>query len=103
MAKEKFKINARTFFLNEQHELARGEKGGGGGPPKLGEINWAQKGHRISRSIHSVRQAVKKSKDPLREQRYFLLARPSQSVPKLSDNRKKAPEGHFLEVTAYDA
>ena len=69
MPKEKFKISARTFFLNEQHELARGEKDGGGGPPKLGDVNWAAKGHKISKSLHSVRQAVKKSKDPLREQR----------------------------------
>src|SRR5882762_3339123 len=103
MPKEKIKISARTFFLNEQHELARGEKDGGGGPPKLGKINWAEKGQKISRSLHSVRQTVKKSKDPLRDQRYFLLARPWKSVPKLSDNKTKAPEGHYLEVTAFDS
>ena len=102
MAKEKITVKARTFYLNEQHELTRGEKAGRGGQPKLGNINWTQKGHKISRSLNTVRETVKKSKDPLREQRYFLLARPLKDVPKLSDNKKKAPKGHFLEVTSYD-
>src|ERR1700722_2330291 len=102
MAKEKTKVSARTFYLNEQHELTRGERDARGGHPKLGNINWAQKGQRIGRSLHSVQEKVKKSKDPLREQRYFLLAKPLRDVPKLSDNKKKAPEGHFLEVTSYD-
>src|SRR5438552_18715264 len=100
MARDKSKVSARTFYLNEQHELTCGEKVGGGGQPKLGNINWAQKGHKIGRSLNSVREIVKKSKDPLREQRYFLLARPQTEVPKLSVNKKKAPEGHFLEVTS---
>lgn len=102
MAKAKTKIDARTFYLNEQHELTRGEKISRGGNPKLGEIDWGRKGQKISRSINHVRDALKKSKDPLREQRYFLLARPLKEVPKRTDNKKKAPEGHFLEVTSYN-
>jgi len=44
MAKATIKVDARTFYLNEQHELARGERNGRGGHPKLGAIDWVRKG-----------------------------------------------------------
>jgi hypothetical protein len=37
----------------------------------------------------------------LRDRRYFLLARPEKTVPKISSDRRKAPSGHFDEVVDY--
>ena len=40
------RVAARTFYLNEQHELSRGEKPGGGRVPQYVDIDWASKGVR---------------------------------------------------------
>jgi len=45
----------RTFYLNEQHELAHEEKEGGGRLPKLAPIDWAAKAQVVSDSLHRVR------------------------------------------------
>ena len=45
------KVTARTFYLNEQHELSRGEKSGGGRIPQYVNIDWASKGRQISQSL----------------------------------------------------
>jgi hypothetical protein len=95
------RVEPKHFYLNEQHELSRLEREGGGSLPKLGEIDWAPKQRRLSRSLQRVRQQIASSADPLRESRYFLLARPERSVPKLTDNKKKAPSGRFDEAVDY--
>lgn len=87
----------RTFFLNERHELAPEEKGGGGRAPQYAGISWRDKSRQISSSISSVIKTVERSKDPLRQQRVFALARPVKSVTKLSTDKRKAPDGHFKE------
>lgn len=91
----------RTFFLNEQHELARGEKEGGGRPAQYGAIDWATKGAEISAALTASRKAIHKSKDPLRERHYFLVAMPVPKVPKLTKNAKKSPTGVYDEETQY--
>lgn len=101
MPKENQKIEPRTFYLNEYHELARAEKGGGGGIPKYDFVDWATKGKIISQSLGEVKRKLKSSKDPLREQRYFLLATPLRELTKKSENKKKAPTGTFVEETNY--
>lgn len=95
------RIEPRHFYLNEQHELSRLEREGGGRLPKLGEIDWTSKERRLSRSLGKTKRAIAESSDPLRERRYFLLARPEQSIPKLSSDKRKAPTGHFDEPVDY--
>ena len=91
----------RSFFLNEQHELTRGEKEGGGGIPKYAPINWERKGKRIQRTLHQAREKIRTLPDPTKDSHYFLLAKPQATLKKLSDDKKKAPEGELEEATAY--
>lgn len=84
----------RTFFLNEQHELAHGEKPSGGSIAKYMGINWADKAQKLSKSLGTVKKELVKSNDPVRDQHYFMLAKPLQVLIKPSKNKKIAsPEG----------
>jgi hypothetical protein len=83
----------RNFFLNEQHELAPGEKAGGGRVPEFLGINWGAKGARINQSLRKVRDVVRRSRDPLREARYFVLARPTAGLERKSTDKRKAQGG----------
>jgi len=99
MGKARRKTRPRTFFLNEQHELRRGEKEGGGRPPKYAPIDWAVKGRTIHDSLNRVKQVIMKSKDPLRGKRYFFLANPEAHVVKKSESRNRPPR--YEEKTEY--
>jgi hypothetical protein len=101
MPRERQTPAPRTFFLNEQHELARGEKEGGGSLPKLAPIDWKAKGQRIHRSLKEAREAITNSQDPLRTSRYFLATLPTATVKKMSSNVRRAPEGLREEKTDY--
>ncbi|MCL4843485.1 MAG: S8 family serine peptidase [Bryobacteraceae bacterium] len=79
--------NARTFYLNEQHELVRGEKEPGGRPAQYHGIDWASKGRVVASSLSVARDAIIRSRDPLREQHYFLLAQPVETIQKKSAAR----------------
>lgn len=94
-------ITPRTFFLNEQHELAHAERAGGGRPAQYGTIDWAAKGVEISAALTASRKAIRESKDPLRERHYFLVAKPVPNVPKVTKNEKRSPTGLFDEETQY--
>lgn len=96
------RLTPRTFFLNEQHELSRGEKEGGGRVPQYHGINWAAKGHQIAAALESVKSAIGASKDPLRNSHYFVLARPVTEIQKKSKNKKIAPTGIVTESVHYD-
>jgi hypothetical protein len=92
----------RTFFLNELHELARAEKQGGGRSPQYGSIDWNAKGNHLATKLKSSRETILKSRDPVRDRHYFMVAMPVPSVPKISKDKRKAPTGEFLEDTRYD-
>ena len=87
----------RTFFLNEQHELAPGESRGGGGHPKFADIDWAQRGQRIADSLMRAVRKVQKSPDPLREERYFLAAVPAKT-PKLTTSKQHSKTGKPVQI-----
>ena len=93
--------NPRSFFLNEQHELTRGEKESGGGIPKYAPIDWERKGKQIQSTLHQVREKIRALPDPTKDNHYFLLAKPQSKLKKLSDDKKKAPKGEIEEATAY--
>jgi len=95
------KNEPRHFYLNEQHELTREEREGGGSLPKLAPIDWTAKQTAITSSLAKTKSAIEKSDDPLRQQRYFLLARPESSIRKLTSNTRKAPSGEFDEIVDY--
>jgi hypothetical protein len=95
------KSEPRHFYLNEQHELTREEREGGGSLPKLAAIDWTAKQTLITSSLAKTKSAIEKSDDPLRQQRYFLLALPEPSIRKLSSDKRKAPGGEFDEMVDY--
>lgn len=91
----------RHYFLNEGHELAHAEKDGGGGAPKFGTIDWAQRGRLLARSLTSARDSIQKLPDPTVADRLFMLAKPVQSIPKRSDNKTKHPTGSYDQQPAF--
>ncbi len=101
MAVEKRRVNPRTFFLNETHELASAENAGGGRLPAYAPIPWATKAKRLNDSIQRVEQLIVGSNDPLKEDRFFVLANPVTEVEKVSNDKKKAPTGTFKERTEF--
>ena len=101
MAGDRRRVVPHTFFLNESHELAPSEKEGGGRLPAYAPIQWAPKARRLSRSLQRVEQVIDASNDPLRDERFFVLANRVPDVEKLSRDKKKAPEGHFKEQTEF--
>jgi hypothetical protein len=94
-------LRPRNFFLNEKHELSPVEKGGGGRLPDYVQIAWSAKSRRIGSSIERAIASVQASKDPLRDDRFFLVAKPVAHVEKRSTNRKKAPNGTFEDPTSF--
>ena len=100
-ASERDAMRPRTFFLNETHELSSVDKTGGGRIPEYVGINWAQKARRLSKSIDRVVREIDSSHDPLREERYFVLAQPVAELEKRSTNIRKAPDGIFKDQTSF--
>ena len=94
-------VAPRTFYLNEQHELSRGEKEGRGSTPKYADIDWATKGGVISSSLRSVADNIQASHDPLKGNHCFLLAEPVATLAKFSTNKIKAVDGKIFESTTF--
>jgi hypothetical protein len=101
MARNKDSIKPRTFFLNEQHELGNVEKEGGGRLPQYEGIQWAARAKRLHGSLQSVANRVMASRDPLKADRFFVLADPVLEIEKRSKDKKKAPQGTFSEKTDF--
>src|SRR5690242_941527 len=91
-----------TFYLNEQHELSRGEREGGGRLPQYQGINWAAKGEQIKATLESVQTALTASQDPLSSRHYFVLARPVPSINKKSTNKRLAQNGVISTEVRFD-
>lgn len=87
----------RTFFLNEAHEHARGEKQGGGGIARYASINWQSKGERIALSLRAARSAIWRTPDPVRQTRFFLLSKAESRIEKYSKDQRKAKDGRKVE------
>jgi Subtilase family len=98
MANER-SVRPKTFYLNERHQLMPGEKRGGGGLPKFGDIDWGAKGQRIGRNLKKLSEKLDASKDPLRGKHYFIMAIPVETVPKRSTAANKPAQ--FDEPTDY--
>ena len=97
----KHRVKPLTYFLNETHELSPTAKKGGGGLPKYTGISWSAKAARISGSLEALKTKVQTSRDPLKNDRYFVLAFPVPELEKLSENKRKAPTGTFKEPTDF--
>jgi hypothetical protein len=80
----------RVYFLNEQHELAQGEKAGFGGAKAYLHIDWAQKGTRLHKGLVSARKAIAASPDPLKDSRYFVLVAPEKKLIQPTTSKKSA-------------
>lgn len=95
------RVSPKTFYLNETHELSRAEKESGGSVPKYIDIDWAARGRTISRSLGQVTSQIQASHDPLKGQRYFVLADPVGTLAKSSTNARRAPDGKVFENTKF--
>lgn len=95
------RVTPRNFYLNEQHELARAEKEGGGRIPQYVDINWATKGAGIARSIGRLRQEIEGSSDPAKGSHCFVLASPVQQLAKASKDKNKSVDGKVFESTDF--
>lgn len=102
MAKRKKRVRAKTFYLNEQHELRGEEKDARGSHPKYAPIDWANKGRGLKRSLHKTENAIKGSADPLRDSRYFMLAKPEMNLVTEAVKKRKTADGKYLEDVRYD-
>ena len=91
----------RSFFLNEQHELTREEREGGGGTPKYAPIDWVKKSKRLQTTLARTRERIQSLPDPTTGHHYYLLAKPEEKLKKISSDKKKAPSGEVEEVTSY--
>lgn len=87
----------RTFFLNESHEHARGEKEGGGKVARYTAIDWRDKGQRIATSLKSARTTIRNTPDPSREAHLFLVSTVEEQVEKPSTDKRKAKDGRVVE------
>jgi len=96
-------VEPRTFFLNETHELAPIEKGGGGALPKYEHIPWAAKAQALSASLKHVVDAVSGSSDPLRGKHYFVLAAPEPKLKKRREDRSGNLKTVYEEKTEFGA
>ena len=94
-------IRPQTFFLNETHELTPEVSGGFGALPKFVGISWAGRAKTISQSLRQVEDTVRSSHDPLKNDRYFVVAVPVPELEKSSDNKKKYPQGKYKEKTDF--
>jgi hypothetical protein len=91
---------ARTFYLNEQHELSRGEREGGGRVPQYSGIDWGAKGRGIKTDLARVREIMAASQDPLASQKYYLVATPVETIEKKSRS-KQAREGVLSDTVQF--
>lgn len=81
--------------------MARGVKDAVVRPPQFAGVDWPQRGKKILNSLEAARKTIGKSRDPLRESRYFLATVPEKTVRKLSRNIRLAPDGFRDEETDY--
>jgi hypothetical protein len=91
-----------TFYLNEQHELSRGEREGGGRFPQYHGVDWAAKGRRIKATLESVQATLAASDDPVSNRHYFVLAKPVSSIQKKSTNKRLAQDGVISTQVRFD-
>jgi hypothetical protein len=101
MAVDRRRAVPRTFYLNEAHELASSEKEGGGRLPAYAPVPWASKAKRLTQTLQRVEQLIVASNDPLKNDRFFVLANPVIELEKISKDKKKAPHGTFKEPTEF--
>jgi hypothetical protein len=100
------RVEPRTFFLNEHHELTRGTEEGGGALPSYDyeAIPWADRADRLTGSLDRTKAEVDRSQDPTRGRHYFVLAVGVPTVPKVSRSRTKTrPDEKYDETTRFDA
>ena len=93
--------NPKNYFLNEHHELAVGEKEGGGRFTEYVDIDWHNKAQRLSDSIKKLVSHARNSPDPVSRRRYFMLALPPEELAKRS-SAKNASQGKLTQIVDYD-
>ena len=91
----------KNYFLNENHELAVGEKPGGGRHVDYLGISWPQKAKRLHDSLEKIERRAQQSSDPLSGRKYYILADPVAELAKAS-SAKDAVDGRKVEKVSFD-
>ena len=82
----------RLYFLNERHQLAPGEKSGGGRSTEVRGVDWKSHGASLNRNLTDLRAARHKSGDPSGTRRAYVLARAPETIRQTS-TAKDAEDG----------
>ena len=69
--------------------------------PNLSGINWRTKGQNIAKSLTAARKKLDDSINPLRQKRYFLVAKPEPTLFKESKSKRRSPDGTVEEKTNF--
>lgn len=105
MADAKTEVKPRNYFLNERHQFAPEETGGGRAPANVVGVDWSKHGQSLKQEIVSLRALRAASIDPSAKKRAFVVATPEKEVEKVS-KPKNAPEttkNHSILVSGKDA
>lgn len=90
-----------TYFLNEAHELSTEVRTGGGPIPQYVNVSWGERGRKIGGSIDKAVKRIQGSHDPLRDERYFVVARPVEKLEKKSKSRRASAEGTLTDIPSF--
>ena len=93
----------RNFFLNEQHELSREERPGGGSVPNLAPIEWAPRQLALSSSLQDLEAQFERSKDPVRNHRYYMRVNAEDEIRKVSKSKKRKDSPEYSESVDYSS
>lgn len=84
MSAKKNSVEPKHYFLNERHQLFPREKDTGGRSSSVVGIDWAAHGAKLSSSFCSLRAAKSESRDPSTKNRFFVVAKPPESLERSS-------------------
>ncbi len=86
----------RLYFLNERHQLAPGEKSGGGRATEVRGLDWQSHGVSLNQNLTDLRAVRHRSGDPSGTRRAYVLARAPESISRTS-SAKDAENGEKSE------
>lgn len=77
----------RLYFLNERHQLAPGQKPGGGRASTVRGVDWQSHGASLKQNLTDLRADRRSSGDPSGTRRAYVLARAPESIRRTSKTK----------------
>lgn len=88
----------KNYFLNESHELSVQTKKFRGTQLPILNVDWAQRGQKLHRSLEQISSRANHSRDPLARKRYYLLTDRMKEIVVSSDAKDAVQGQKRLEV-----